>query len=426
LIIHDPMKTRINVMSFTSEVPYMIKKYVETHPEFARKYEVRFTQVTTDNGAYQSALDSALADEGLDYSPNLYMAEAAFVKKYTTGSASGYACTYEDLGIDVEQKIKDAKIAPYIADVTRRDGKVVSLGYQSNGCGFIYNREVAQDVFGDDRPETVQAALGSDWDSFFRVAEKCREKGYAIVSGAGDIWRPVENSADKGWVVDGKLYIDPKREAFLDYSKRLKYYDYHNDTWDWMEGWFADLGEVGPKRVLGFYGPAWFLNYTLTDHCGSTFGQWGVCRPNVTAFWGGTWLIANKNVLYNENLKAGVRELIEYITLDPSTEGLQYEWANAIFDYPSDSETKDSVASRVVMENSDGRMDILGGQDAFPIFIEAAEMARGDNLTEFDEWINMYWRDAVRMYTDGEISRDGAIEWFKRCVKENIEQITVE
>ena len=424
-------KTRIEVMAFQKDEPDMIKKYIQMHPEFAEKYDVRFTIVPTDNGAYQYALDSALQEEDAN-SPNLYMAEAAFVKKYTTGSASGYACTYEDLGIDVEQKIKDAGIAMYAADVTRRDGKVVGLSYEGTGCVFIYNRDVARDVFGDDKPETVQAAIGTDWESFFEAAEKCKEKGYAIVSGDGDIWHAIENSADHGWVVDGKLYIDPKREAFLDFAKKLKDNDYSNDTRDWTEGWFADMAEAGPKKVLGFYGPSWFINYTLTDHCKlefddwysqDTFGEWGVCGPNVASFWGGTWLIANKNVLQNEELKAGVRELIEYITLDTSTTGAQYERANDLFEneyvnYDDPNLVKHAATSSVVMEKSDGKMGILGGQDVFPFYSMANAYARGDNLTEYDEFIGTFWRDAVRAYTSGEYTREEAIRWFKDSLRQ--------
>ena len=33
-------KTVINVMSFTDEVPNMINRYVETHPDFADKYDL--------------------------------------------------------------------------------------------------------------------------------------------------------------------------------------------------------------------------------------------------------------------------------------------------------------------------------------------------------------------------------------------------
>ena len=41
-------KTEINVYAFTKEVPNMFNKYVSTHPDFAAKYKLKFTQVTTD------------------------------------------------------------------------------------------------------------------------------------------------------------------------------------------------------------------------------------------------------------------------------------------------------------------------------------------------------------------------------------------
>ena len=41
------------------------------------------------------------------------------------------------------------------------------------------------------------------------------------------------------------LHIDPKREEFLDLSKKLKDNDYHNDTQDWQDAWFADMKDAG-------------------------------------------------------------------------------------------------------------------------------------------------------------------------------------
>lgn len=429
-ITQDPAeaKTTIHVMCFTTEVKRIIERYARNHPKFDAKYDLSFTVVSTADDAYTKALDSALASEG--EAPDLYVANVDFVKKYTTGSASDYACTYEALGIDVEQGIRDGGIASYIGDVTRRDGQVVALGYDGNGCAFIYNREVARDVFGDDNPETVEAALGVDWDSFFEAAEKCKARGFAIVSGDDAIWRAVENSADHGWVVDGKLYIDPKRKAFLNIAKKLKDNEYTNDTIEWTEGWFADMAEVGAKRVLGFYGPSWFVANTMQLNCGysgrnetGTWGQWGVCRPNVYSFWDGTWVIANKKALADESLKAGVRELIEYMTLDTSTSGLQYEFANGYDEY---SIAKQAVASSVVMGVSSNPDEFLDGQDAFPVFMMATVCARGDNLTEYDSQINLYWREAVRSYTNGEFSYEEAINWFKSAIRENIPEIVVE
>ena len=412
-------KTVLKLMTFTKEVKQMCEKYFETHPDFAEKYELKVTEIPTTDGQFQPALDQALAGGGED-APDFYCAEAAFVLKYTKGDASSFACPYDELGIDVESKINEAEIAPYSVEIGRNnDGKVVGLGYQATGGAFIYRRSVAEAAFGTDDVAEVEKQIGAgsgDWDKFFKCADDLKKKNIAIISGDGDLWHAVENSSDTGWVVNGELNIDPKREAFLDLSKQLKDNGYHNDTQDWTDGWFADMKGEGEKPVLGFFGPAWLINYSLKDNCGGTkigegtYGDWAVCQSPVGFFWGGTWVIANKN---SKN-KEAVGKIIEWITLDTSESGLQYMWANGTFD-PSNP-TKDCVASNVVMSKSDGKVDILGGQNMFDVFQKANEFAKGDNLTQFDEGINSQWRDQVRQYTGGAKSRDAAIKDFKQAI----------
>ena len=162
----------INVWSFTDEVPNMIDKFKETHPDF--KYDINTTIIATTEGAYQPALDQALAAGGAD-APDMYCAEAAFVLKYTQGDMSSFACPYEDLGIDVDKEIADAQIAQYTVDIgTNPDGKVVGLGYQATGGAFIYRRSIAKDAFGTDDPAEVAKIIGSgtqSWDKFWEAAE---------------------------------------------------------------------------------------------------------------------------------------------------------------------------------------------------------------------------------------------------------------
>lgn len=416
----DPDKV-INVWSFTDEVPGMIEKYIEAHPDFG--YEINTTIIATTDGAYQPALDQALASGGSD-APDIYCAEAAFVLKYTQGDAAQYAAPYEDLGIDVDQAIADADIAQYTVDIgTNPDGKVVGLGYQATGGAFIYRRSIAQDVWGTDDPATIQDKIGPGWDKFFDAAADLKAKGYGIVSGDGDIWHAVENSSDEGWIVDGKLNIDPKREEFLDLSKKLKDNGYHNDTQDWQDAWFADMKGEGDQPIFGFFGPAWLINYTLAPNCGGekvgegTYGDWAVCTPPIGFFWGGTWVLANKNT---EKAEA-VGDIIKWITLDTSEDGLQYKWANGTLN--GEGGTKDAVASGVVMSKSNGELDFLGGQNMFDVFIPANAYAKGTNLTQYDETINTYWRDQVRQYTAGEKSRDQAIADFKQQVADNLDVI---
>ena len=419
---NDPSVKTINVWAFTDEVPNMIQKYVDEHPDF--DYEIKTTIIATTDGLYQPALDAALQAGGAE-APDIYCAEAAFILKYAQGDASSYAATYKELGIDVDKMIKDSNIASYSVEIGTRpsDGEVVGLGYQATGGAFIYRRSVAEATWGSDDPAVVKEKIGGgsgSWDQFWVAADELKAKGFGIISGDGDIWHAVENSSDKGWIVDGKLHIDPKREAFLDISKKLKDNDYHNDTQDWQDGWFADMKGEGAKEVLGFFGPAWLINYTIAPNCGGekvgegTYGDWAICESPIGFFWGGTWVLANKD----SKVKAAVGDIIEWITLDASESGLQYNWANGTTF--GEGGTKDSVASGTVMDKSNGELEFLGGQNMFDVFVPANAFANGKNLTQYDETINSCWRDVVRLYTAGELSREDAIAQFKTNVKEKL------
>lgn len=421
-------KTKITVLTFSEEFEKIVKRYSELNPDFAEKYELSCTTIASDAVSYKNALDEILKS---GETPVIYTADSSFVMRYTSGEMASYAATYEELGIDVEKEIDKAQIAEYSVDVAKRDDDVVGLGYQSTGGAFIYYRPIAKEVFGTDDPDEIASEIGSGWDKFFLAAEKCKEKGYSIVSGEGDLWHVIEGSSDKGWLVNGKLYIDPKREAFLDYAKRLYDNGYSNGTQDWSAEWRKDMKQGGSKKVFGFFGPAWLINSVMYPECGrivdektgevlqnGTYGEWGICQAPVNFFWGGTWVMANTAVTKDEDLKEGVRELIEFITLDTSDDGLQYLWANG--KYFSDDTTKDCVASSVVMGRSNGEMEMLGGQDAFSVFVKAGEDVTGSNLTEYDDRIDTLWRNAVSNYVVGNYTREQAIETFKENVKNEL------
>lgn len=417
----DGDKIVINLWSFTDEVPNMIEKYKELNPDFASKYDVKVTIIATTNGEYQPALDAALMAGGED-APDMYCAEAAFVLKYTQGEGAAFACPYEDLGIDVNAAISEAAIADYsVAIGTNPDGKVVGLGYQATGGCFIYRRSIATEVFGSDDPAAVAEAIGGgsqSWDKFWEAAQTLADKGYVICSGDGDIWHAVENSSSCGWVVDGALTISPEREAFLDLSKDLKDKGFTNDTQDWTDAWFADMAGEGAKGCFGFFGPAWLINYTMGDNCGSTSGDWAVTNSPVGFFWGGTWVLANKDVANADaEKKQAIADIIYWITLDCTENGLQYLWANGLM---NDAGTKDSVASTTVMNMSDGSVDFLGGQNMFEYFVPANAYANGTCLTPYDETINSLFRAQVNAYRNGEKDRDAALADFQSAVNEQL------
>ena len=410
----------INLWSFTNEIPNMVGQYIKQNPEFGEKYTVDCTIIATDGGAYQQALDAALVAGG-DTAPDMYAAEAAFILKYSQGDMAKFAATYESLGIDVDAKAQAAEIAPYTIDIGSRDGKVVALGYQATGGAMIYRASIAKEVFGTDDAAEIENIVGAgsgNWDKFWEAAATLKEKGYAVVSGAGDMWNVCEKSATQPWIVNGELNIAPEREAYLDIAKKLKDEGLSNDASGWTEAWYADMKGEGAKGVFCFFGPAWLINYVMIGNCGGTaagegtYGDWRVCAPPVGFFWGGTWVLGNKDT----DNKEGVAELIEWITLDTSETGLQYLWANDLMG----NGAKDTVASATVMAKSNGELDFCGGQNVFPAFIAGNSYASAKAMTQYDETINKYWTDAANQYAEGNLDRDAAVDAFKTNVADNL------
>ncbi|MCR5521527.1 MAG: hypothetical protein K6F44_06415 [Lachnospiraceae bacterium] len=406
-------KKTINVWSFTEEVPNMVKDYVESHPEFG--YEVNQVVINNDGGAYLPALNDALAKGG-DNAPDIYTAESAFVLDYTTGENAGFAASYKDLGIDVDALIKEAEIADYSVQIGTRDSdnEIIALGYQATGGCFIYRRSIAKDVWGTDDPEEIQKKVGGGsgkWDKFIKAAKELSKKDYKILSGLGDLWLPFENSAKKGWIVDGKLYVDPAREAYLDVARELTDNNCMNGYEQWSGEWFNDMNKG--SRVLGYFGPAWLIGFTLAANSNSA-GDWAVCNAPVGFFWGGTWVFANKET----PIKDKVAEVIEWITLDSSKDGLQYQWANGKV---KGQEGGDVVASGKVMEIVDGKSSFLGGQNMFDYFVPANKYANGSLMTPFDGDINFFFKEYAANYANG-FSDDKAavLQGFKDRVQREL------
>ena len=414
-----PDEKIINVLSYDDELPIAIEKFKELHPDFG--YKIKVTDTSLVCSSHEVILDQALAAGNPDV-PDIYSVESPYAVKYTQGEACQYAAAYKDLGIDVDNLLKAASIAKYSIDLgTNPEGELVSLCYLSTTGAFIYRRSIAKKVWGTDDPSAIKEIAGPGWDKFFEAAADLKKKGYVICSSADDIWQATARSADQAWVVGGKLVIDPKHEEFMDLAKKLRKKGYVNNTREWTDEWYNDMKDGGRKKAFGFFGPTWFLNYRLLPNCGGktigkgTYGDWAVCESPTSFYWGGTWVLANKD----SKVKDGVGEIIKWITLDTSETGFQYLRANGKLG----SGVKDAVPSAVVMRMSDAKIDFLGGQNLFDAFISAGDDTNGKNATKYDDTIDFYWLNQVHEYTDGKKSREKAIADFKKQVADNLDVI---
>lgn len=429
----EPEEKVIRVMDYTDELLTLVQTYLDMHPELGYTVEMAYPHWATANYVYDELLEDMLTGE-YEVTPDIYALEAADVGTFIKGSMASYASTYDELGIPTDQMIWESRIAPYAVEVGTRpsDGAVVALSYTSDAGGFVYRRSIAKEVWGTDDPAVIQEKIGGcsgSWDAFWNAAEELKQKGYAIVSGDGDLWYAMKNSTDTGWIVDGELYLSPEREAFLDVSKRITDNDYSNGTVEWTDAWFADMSGLGEKEVFGFFEPAWFVSYTLADSCGDgllteeyeegTYGDWAVCNAPVGFYQGGKWVAVSENVV-NMEKKAVVADIIKWITLEYDENSLQYQFANGTFEPYLGA--KQAVVSGKVMEIADGCADVVSGQNMFEYYKIANNQEMEVHITEYDSVIDLLWRDAVREYAQGKKSREEAIAGFKAAVKEKISE----
>jgi hypothetical protein len=248
----------------------------------------------------------------------------------------------------------------------------------------------------------------------------------------GDIWNAYQYNRAAGWVVDGKLNIDPVLYDYLDLAKQAEEDGLYNLGSAWSETWFLGMKS---DTTLTYLLPTWGLHYVLKPNCGNydaetdsivegaegTYGDWRMVDGPIGYSWGGTWLGANayKMAEADDAKKAAVKEFIRFFTLD---EDFLYTYAKDSGDFVSNN----NVVNKIVAEGGTPN-PFLGGQDHYAAFSTAANLADGTIMTEYDDAINTLWSDNVTTpYIKGEKDLDTAIADFKAAVAAAFANIIVE
>jgi hypothetical protein len=404
----------IVIYGWNDELSTAMARYKEMNPDFLYTFRP-VTHFTDWDGSYETGLNAALLAGGAD-APDVFFVESAFVVNYTQYDYAHYALPYSELlGVNVKPLIQSAEISQFIVDAgTNPDGSIVGLGFQHTGSGFIYRRDLAEQIWGDGSLEAVAAKVGPGWDKFLEAAAEADAAGISMLSDMVDAWQAIRNSPNP-WIVDGKMVIDAQRMSYLDIGKTLYQGGYTNEGGTWNDNWFADMSGTGARPVLGFLGPAWLINYVLAGNSGDSFGKWGlVAAPDAFA-WGGTWSIVNKNA--SAEKRAGLAELIHWLKLDTTDNGFLYQFGggtlydNSAIDYDM---AKDMVSSQVVQRRLDPTLDFLGGQDMSPTFIEAGRVFTTKGWGPHDRTLNNGFSDWAMEYFQGNMTRDEMLAAFKQ------------
>ena len=428
-------KITLNVWSFTNELEGMIEKYYKpSHPNV----EIKYTIYPTDGGEYTSKVDTIMAaDAAGAEAPDIFTLEAAFVKKYVNSDVT--ADLMGTVGITEEEVAAAIPVMKQIG-TSNVNGQLKGLSWQATPGALMYRASLAEKYLGVTSPEEMQEKV-ADWDLFMETAAELNEASEGAVKmvvGAGDIWNAYNYGREQGWVVDGKLVIDPILYDYLDLCKILEEDDLSNKGAAWSEVWFNGMKN---DTTLCFFLPTWGLHYTLKPNCGlttndtmsdeemkaacekdgGTYGDWRMVAGPVGYSWGGTWIGANEKKVANmdEATKAAVKDFILFFTM---SEEFLYAYAKDSGDFVGSN----AVVEKILAEGGTPN-PFLGGQDHYGIFAEAANLANGAIMTDYDEKMNSLWQDYVTTpYSKGEKELDDCIAEFKAQVTAQFPNLIVE
>lgn len=391
---------QINV--YITDKDYLLVMAIE---EYAKKnwdfpYEIKVYEDSTvfsTHGIMQMVNASLLSGDG---AVDIYVLPDMFAPYYLKGEYSEYACTYKELGIDVESALKKADIPEYAVG-RNSDGEVIAIDYLAAKPVFMYRRSIAIEVWGTDDPDRISEVIGGgtqSWDKFLEAAKTLKKHGYYIAPGYRDLtWMidvpPYPFTGDPWYEGD----IDPTLEKHTDVFKQMFDNGYIADYNYWPNEWYNET-EGDCARI---FGTLMFLGET--DYIDETFGDWAICMPPFTArFPSHIGIMVNK-ASPNKDL---LGPLVEWITLDCSENGLQYGLATGTF---LDGDVV-GVLSRTVLKNTKTTLDVLGGQDINPVLYNISKQHVQKIGWDFTKGP---WYNALDAYLHGEKDKESVIRQLK-------------
>lgn len=253
---------------------------------------VKWTITTSDNGAYQNALDMALREnESASESEkvDMFLAEADYILKYVNTSLTKGV---ESIGVD-----DFSQAYQYTVDIaTDRNNVIKAVSFQCCPGGMVYRRSIAQEVLGKSEPADVQPLVDT-WEKFEAVAAQMKEKGYYMTGSYADTYRVFSNNADKPWVDENKkIQIPTSIQTWMTQAEKFVKEGYTKTEGIWDGGKTSEFAEGG--KVFCTFGPAWYYNFCMgpamgtgDNHEGGTYGDWALIPGPQAYFWGGTWLL---------------------------------------------------------------------------------------------------------------------------------------
>jgi len=380
--------------------------------------EVKWTIVPSDNGAYQEALDKALANNATASAADkvdLFLAEADYILKYTDSDKTQ---DVKKLGVD-----KFDNTYQYTVEAASDSkGVVKGVSFQCCPAGVIYRRSIAKEVLGVEEPEDVQPLIDS-WDKFNNVAAQMKAKDKYMVASFAETYRAFSNNVTTPWVdASKKLAADQQIKDWFaqaeDYVK--KGYTPATCPGIWDDECTAQMFKDG--KTFCYFGPAWYYNFCMgnaQDKEKGCYGDWGLVEGPASYFWGGTWMLSatggDDNALVAKTMNA-------FINDTAVCRSLAFQESQFV----NNKKVNQAVSNYYdFMEEGNA---FLHNQNDTALYLEGAKKIKFQNQTIYDQYCNEGLQTYIAEYLKGAagVTKETAINNFKEYIKQKCPDVNTD
>jgi multiple sugar transport system substrate-binding protein len=395
----EAKKIEISLWSFHDEVKPFIERFEEQNPDI----RISLTIVPCED--YLREIMPVL-ESGKNV-PDVFTAEYSNVSDLVE---SGF---YEDLSA-APYKADVSEVIPYLVEVgTDSQGKLRALSWQACVGGFYYRRSMAKQYLGTDDPEKIGKLLSTP-EKFLATARVLKQKSggkVKLFGSYGEYNVCVFAQRSKSFVTNNRLNIEKPILDYFDMAKTMQDEELTAGINAWSTEWFDNMSAAEPN-FMGYILPTWGWKYVLKPNVKDTKGDWGLCRGPASYFWGGTWL----GIYKNSKNKEAAWKFLKFVTLDRDS---QEWWAK---------ETEDFISNKIVINKIKNEFsdDLFAGQKFYKVFAEEALKINGSLLKAYDLDIRVFLMGAVNNYVEGKITKQEALDQFKKDVKNAFPEVIVE
>ncbi|MBP1560572.1 MAG: extracellular solute-binding protein [Oscillospiraceae bacterium] len=358
----------------------------ENLPEGVSFEYVRYPNETDE---YVGALNNSFAadEEPID----IFLAEPDYILPFIN---SDMTLPLQEAGIT---EADTADMFPYTLSLgTSSDGILKAASWQAEPGVFVYRRDIALEVFGNDDPDYIHGLISADWEG---TASALAEKGYYMVSSAGETYRLYGQNRTSPWVDGGgNICIDNSCRLWTEDMRRDIISGYSPNYPMWTDQWISEQNSEG--NTFGFCLASWYSEQLIPMWSDSeAVGIFGVCQPPKPYYWGGAFLCISSRT---DNLDL-CGDVLKKLTCD-SENMLRFT-----------AEMGDCCNSRSALkmfaESGLGYSEFYG-QDTFSVYLSAAEAVAAGNVTPYDTALDDCYTDTMQDYFNDLLTYDIAENIF--------------